>query len=292
MTKNKKTNLIPFFNSRLISTISVSLVLFLLGLILILTLLANNLSNFVKENFTFSVILNDNMGKDEISKLEKKLTAAPFSKSTEFISKEQALEDLREEMGENPETFLGFNPLFASIEVTLKSVYANNDSIKLLEKKLKTENNVEEVLYRTDMLQTVNDNIKKIGIVLFILATILMMISIALINNTIQLTIYSKRFTIHTMKLVGATASFIRKPFLRRNLVVGIIAAFLAIIMLITTLWYLSKKVDGLFDLLDYYSLAIVFGLVIILGILITFFATYFSVNKYIRMKGDSLYNI
>lgn len=292
MTKNNGISSATFFNSRLTSTISISLVLFLLGLIILLALLADNLSIYVKENLSFSIVLSDNMKAADILNLQKRLDTSPFVKSTEFISKEQASKELQEEIGENPEIFLGFNPLLSSIDVKLKSAYANNDSIVVIEKKLKSESNIRDVLYRKDMLQIVNDNIKKIGVMLLILAVILMTISFALINNTIKLTIYSKRFLIYTMKLVGATGAFIRKPFLWKNIVSGIVAAILSISMLSILLFYLSKEMDNLFVFLNLNILLTVFALVILLGILISAVATYFSVNKFLRMRGDSLYNI
>lgn len=292
MTENKKTRSISFFNSRLTSIISIALVLFLLGLILLIGLLGQKLSVYVKENISFSVILKENSKDADIKKMQKQLDARPYIKSTEYISKEQAAKELEEELGENPETFLGFNPLQASIEVKLNSEYANPDSLLLIEKQIKSYTNVSELLYRKDMMQLVNDNLKRVGIILLTLAAILMIISFVLISNTIRLLIYSKRFLIHTMQLVGATAGFIRRPFIRYNVASGIWAAVLAVFMLMGALYYVQREFPGFIDLLDVQALLIVFGAVLVLGMILSFVATCFAVNRYLRMDVDKLYHI
>ncbi|MCC8198109.1 MAG: permease-like cell division protein FtsX [Tannerellaceae bacterium] len=292
MAENKKTNTVSFFNSRLTSVISIALVLFLLGLIFLMGLLGNKLSVYVKENISFSILLKDDQKESEIKAMQKKLDALPFIKSTEYISKEQAARELEEELGESPETFLGFNPLQASIEVKLLSEYANPDSIPMIEEKIKSYTSVSDLLYRKDMMQMVNDNIKRMGIILLALAAILMAISFVLISNTIRLLIYSKRFLIHTMKLVGATSGFIRGPFIRYNLVSGIIASILAILLLMGALYYLQQELDGFIDMIDVPTLGIVFGSVFILGIILSISATFFAVNRYLRMGIDKLYYI
>lgn len=290
MTENKKVNTISFFNSRFTSVISIALVLFLLGLICLLGVLGNKLSNYVKENIAFSIILKDNVKDADVKKMQKQLDARPFIKSTEYISKARAAKELEQELGENPETFLGFNPLQASIEVRLKSEYANADSVQVIEKQIKEHTNVSDLLYRKDMMQLVNENMKRIGLILMVLALILMSISFVLISNTIRLLIYSKRFLIHTMKLVGATSGFIRRPFLWYNVVSGFFASLLAILMLMAALFYLQRELAGFIDLLDLGSLLLVFGVVFVLGILLSLIATYFAVNKYLRMTVDKLY--
>lgn len=292
MTRKKNKVSFTFLNARLTSTISISLVLFLLGLIVLLGLFANQLSSYVKENLSFSIILNENMKEAQILSMQKRLEAAPFVKSTLYISKEQAAKELEAELGENPETFLGYNPLLPSIEIQLKAEYANNDSIPLIEKKIKQDSNIQDVMYRKDLLQLVNNNIKKAGLILLILASVLMAISFALISNTIRLTIYSKRFLIHTMRLVGATNSFIRKPFIRNNIVAGIVAAIIAICMLTGVLYYLTFEITNLLELMSINMLLVVFAIVILLGILISAAATFFAVNRYLRMKGDNMYYI
>ena len=292
MTENKKFTTVSFFNSRLTSVISIALVLFLLGLIFLMGLMGDTLSRFVKENITFSVVLKDNIREAEVKRMQKRLEAEPFIKSAEYISKEQAFKELEEELGERPETFLGFNPLQASLEVKLNSEYANPDSLQLIEKKIKTYTNVSELLYRKDMMEIVNDNMKRIGIILLTLAVVLMIISFVLISNTIRLLIYSKRFLIHTMKLVGATPGFIRRPFMIYNMVSGLFAAILAILMLMGALYYLQQELSGFIDLLNTDALLLVFAAVLILGIMLSLIATFFAVNKYLRMGVDKLYYI
>lgn len=292
MAENKKVSSVSFFNSRLTSVISISLVLFLLGLILLIGMLGNKLSVYVKENLSFSIVLKDNQKETEIKKMQKSLDALPFIKSTEYISKEQAAKELEEELGENPETFLGFNPLQASIEVKLHSEYANPDSLQVIEKKIRNYTSVSELLYRKDMMEMVHNNMKRLGLILLTLAVVLMIISFVLISNTIRLLIYSKRFLIHTMKLVGATSGFIRRPFVKYNMVSGIFASILAILMLTGALYYLQNELKGFIQILDMQTLLLVYVAVFALGIVLSVIATIFAVNKYLRMGVDKLYYI
>ncbi len=279
-------------HSRLTSIMSIALVLFLLGLILLIGVLGKELSAYVKENISFSIVLKDALSTTEIKKMQKQLDALPYIKSTTYISKEQAAKELEEELGENPETFLGFNPLQASIEVKLHSEYANPDSLQHIEKAIKNYTTVSDLLYRKDMMQMLNENVKQVSLILLTLAVILMAISFVLISNTIRLLIYSKRFLIHTMKLVGATAGFIRRPFIWYNLVSGFFASILAILMLTGALYYLQNELDGFIRLLDFQTLFFVFAGVLVMGILLSTVATVFAVNKYLRMNVDKLYNI
>ena len=292
MADYRKVGTASFFHSRLTSIISIALVLFLMGLIMLMGLLGNKLSVYVKENLSFSIVLKDNIKETEIKKMQTKLDALPYIKSTAYISKEQAAKELEEELGENPETFLGFNPLQASIEVKLHADYANPDSLPLIEKTIKSYTSVDELLYRKDMMELVHNNLQRLGVILLTLAAVLTLISFVLIGNTIRLLIYSKRFLIHTMQLVGATAGFIRAPFIRYNLVSGLIASLLAIMLLTGALYYLQHELDGFIQLLDMRSLLIVDGAMLVLGLLLSTIATVFAVNKYLRMKVDQLYYI
>lgn len=292
MAENKKVGTVSFFHSRLISVISIALVLFLLGLIFLIGLLGNQLSVYVKENISFSIVLKDNQKDADIKRMQKKLDALPFIKSTEYISKEQAAKELEEELGENPETFLGFNPLQASIEVRLHSEYANPDSLGRIEHQLKNYASVSDLLYRKDMMEMVHNNMRKLSIILLALAAVLMAISFVLVGNTIRLLIYSKRFLIHTMKLVGATPRFIRRPFIWYNVVSGLFASVLAILMLTGTLYYLQNELAGFVQILDIRTLLMVFAAVAVLGVSLSIVATIFAVNKYVRMEGDKLYYI
>jgi len=292
MAENKKVKSVSFFNSRFTSVISIALVLYLLGLIFLMALLGNKLSVYVKENISFSVVLKEDQKEADIKRIQKSLDDLPFIKSTEYISKEQAARELEEELGENPETFLGFNPLQASIEVKLYSDYANPDSLKVIERRIRSYTSVSELLYRKDMMEIVNENMKRIGFILLTLALMLMIISFVLISNTIRLLIYSKRFLIHTMQLVGATAGFIRRPFISYNIVSGILAAIVAILLLVGSLYYLQRELAGFVQMLDTGLLMLVFVLVFVLGIVLSIVATYFAVNKYLRMEGDKMYYI
>ena len=205
-----KNNSVSYFDMQFItSSISTTLVLLLLGLVVFFVLAAHNLSVYVKENISFSVLVSDDMKESDILKLQKRLDKEAFVKQTEYISKKQALREQTEAMGTDPQEFLGYNPFTASIEIKLHSDYANSDSIAKIRELIKTNTNIQEVLYQKDLIDAVNDNIRNISLMLLGLAVILTFISFALINNTIRLAIYSKRFLIHTMKLVGASWAFI-----------------------------------------------------------------------------------
>ncbi len=290
MADNIKVRTVTFFHSRLTSIISISLVLFLLGLILLMGMLGNKLSVYVKENMTFSILLKDNQKEDDVKRMQQKLETLPFIKSAEYISKEQAAKELEEELGEDPQTFLGFNPLQASIEVRLRSEYANPDSLQHIEQQIKSYTSVSELLYRKDMIEMVHSNIARVGLILLALAAILTVISFVLIGNTIRLLIYSKRFLIHTMKLVGATPGFIRAPFVRYNLISGMMASLLAIALLMGMLFYLQNELQGFIQLLDVQTLLVVCVSVILMGAILSVVATVLAVNKYLRTEGDQLY--
>ena len=281
-----------FFNARMTSTLSVSLVLFILGIMVLMGLLASNLSTHVKENIGFSIILKESAKDSQIQQLQKILNKAPYVKASQFISKEDALKEVMIELGENPEDVLGANPLQSSIEVRLKAEYARNDSISWIEKGLRSNQAVSDITYQKDLIQLVNDNIKKIGLILSVLALVLMVISFALISNTIRLSAYSKRFIIHTMKLVGATPGFIRKPFIVSNIANGVIAAFIAILLLSGCIYYLTNEIDNFYTLVNVELLATVYIIVLLLGIVLTAVSAYFSVNRYIHMDRDDLYYV
>ena len=180
----------------------------------------------------------------------------------------------------------------ASIEVKLHAAYANPDSLQLIEKEIKRYTTVDELLYRKDMMEMVHNNMQRLGVILLALAAVLTLISFVLIGNTIRLLIYSKRFLIHTMKLVGATPDFIRRPFIRYNIVSGLMAAILAILLLTGTLYYLQNELDGFVQLLDIQTLLMVDGAVLVLGLFLSTIATIIAVNKYLRMEVDQLYYI
>lgn len=288
-----KHNSVSYFDMQFVtSSISTTLVLLLLGLVVFFVLGAHNLSVYVKENINFSILISDDMKESDILKLQKKLDKEPFVKATEYISKKQALREQTEAMGTDPQEFLGYNPFTASIEVKLHSDYANSDSIVKIEKKIKKNTNIQEVLYQKDLIDAVNDNIRNISLMLLGLAVILTFISFALINNTIRLTIYSKRFLIHTMKLVGASWSFIRRPFLRRNFWIGVLSAVIADAVLWGAAYWLVSYEPELIRVITPDVMLLVSVSVLIFGMLITWLCALLSINKYLKMKAGTLYYI
>lgn len=293
MSESKSGRHITFFNARLTSTISISLVLFILGIVVLMGILATRLSMYVKENMGFSIVLKENVKESQVKKLQKKLDIAPYVRATQYISKEDALKELEVELGENPKDLLGFNPLQASIEVKLRSDYAHPDSLVWIEKGLRKGTvAIDDIVYQKDLIQLVNDNIRRISFMLLGLAVVLLLISFALISNTIRLGAYSKRFIIHTMKLVGATPAFIRKPFIISNIINGIIGAFIAMALLSGCVYYLLTEFDNLYTLIDISSLFWVFVIVLLLGVVLTAISAWFAVNRYIRMDRDNLYYV
>jgi cell division transport system permease protein len=291
MNKQKKISAAKVFNSRFTSTISITLVLFLIGIMLVLGFLAKDLSNYVKENISVSVVVDDEMNLPDIKMFQKRLEASPWVRSVEYIDKESALKQLVKDMGENPEDLLGYNPLLASFDVYLKADYANTDSIAVVEHALKQNKDVQEVIYRKDLIQLINDNIKRISLILLVLSILLTLISYSLIRNTVRLLIYSKRFLIRTMQLVGASGSFIRRPFLLENLWSGIVAAVLAMGLLYGSLTYLEQKLTGI-HLIDIQTLVLVFVSMLVFGVLIITLATWLAVNRYLKMNTNDLYNV
>lgn len=270
--------------------ISTTMVLFLLGLVVFFVLTANNLSVYIRENIAFSAILDDGMKETSIIKLQENLNKKNYVKQTTYISKEQALKEQTEAMGTDPTEFIGHNPFNASIEIKLNAGYTNPDSIKWIEKELMANKNILEINYPQNLLDSVNKNLQKISLFLLGLAVLLSLISFSLINNTIRLTIYSKRFLIHTMKLVGASWGFIRKPFITRNLWIGILSGAVANAVL-TALAYTAVKYEPeLLVIISPESIMIVAASVMIFGIIITTLCAYISINKYLRMKISELY--
>ena len=283
----------PIFDMQFVtSCISTTLVMLLLGLVVFFVLAAHNLSVYVKENIIFSIVISDDMKERDILRMQKSLNKEPFVKSTEYISKKQALKEQTEAMGTDPQEFLGYNPFSASIEIKLKSEYANADSIAKIEKQIRKNTDIQDVLYQKELVDAVNDNIRKISLLLLGLAVILALISFALINNTIRLAVYSKRFLIHTMKLVGASWSFIRRPFLRRNFWTGVLAAALADGILWGAATWLVEREPELLKVITPQVMLLVSVAVLAFGVLITWLCALLSVNKYLRMKAGTLYYI
>ena len=291
MIMAKKTY--SFFNMQFItSSISTMLVLLLLGMVVFFVLSANNLSTYVRENISFTVLVSDDMKEPEVLKFQKKLNEKVYVKESVYISKEKALQEQTEAMGTDPAEFLGYNPFTASIEIKLNAAYANSDSIAWIEKEITSNKKVMEVSYPQDLLDSVNRNIRKVSMFLLGLAALLTLISFALINNTIRLAIYSKRFLIHTMKLVGASWGFIRRPFLLRNIWIGAISGVMADAVLMGMAYMLVKYEPQLIEIMTPASLLVVMVSVFIFGLAITSLCAYISINKYLRMKASALYYI
>lgn len=280
-----------FFNMQFITaSISTMLVLLLLGLVVFFVLTANNLSVYVRENIAVSIQLSDDMPERDILQYQKRLNEAPYVKETTYISKVQALREQTEAMGTDPAEFIGHNPFNASIEIKLNSAYANSDSIQWIQDELLSNKNILEVNYPQELMDSVNRNLRKISLVLLGLAGLLTLISFALINNTIRLTIYSKRFLIHTMKLVGASWSFIRRPFLWQNIWIGIFAAILADALLTGMSYFLIRYEPDLLTVITPTVVLIMDGAVFIFGVIITTLCAWISINKFLRMKAGELY--
>ena len=272
--------------------ISTAMVLVLLGLVIFSVLMGRNLSSYVKENLVVQVMLEQDVTNPEGLQMCKRLKARPYVKGLTYISKEQALQEATHDLGTNPSEFAGVNPFQPSIEITTQADYANNDSLKWIAKELKSYSRVTEVSYQHDLIEQVNNSLTKISIGLLIVAALLTFISFSLINNTVRLGIYARRFSIHTMKLVGASWGFIRKPFIKRAVSVGVVAALLADGFLGGCLYAWSLHKPELVHVRGWQELAITGGSVFLFGIIITALCANISVNKFLKMKAGDLYKI
>ena len=266
------------------------MVLFVIGLVGLLILNAHKISRHVKENIGFTVFLNNDVKEVDMIKLQKSLDASSFVRSTEFISKEQAAMELKDELGEDFVNFLGYNPLLSSIDVKLKAEYANADSIAKIEKRLVKYSQVKEISYQKSLIETVNQNIKKISIVLLVFCGLLFIISLSLINNTIRLSVYARRFLIKTMELVGATRSFVRAPFVTRSLAHALISIIIAFVLLGGVIYMIDKHIPELSMLYEIDTIAILYACIMVIGFAIVWCSTTLAVNRYLRMKGNDLY--
>lgn len=272
------------------TVISISLVLLMVGLLGLILVHGKNLSNYVKENIVLNLVINEGTKEVDILALQKQIEANGYVKSTQYVSKETAAVNLTKDLGEDFIKFLGYNPLLSSIDVYLKAEYANNQSIEILSKQLQKNPMINEVRYQKSLVDMINQNIRTISLVIFGFGAVLLIIAIALINNTIRLAIYSQRFLIKSMQLVGATRSFIRKPFLVYGFLHGLIAGLIAIILLLLTLYFAQQQIPELVILENYYEFAVVFIAVIGVGIFISCVSTYFAVTKYLKLKIYDLY--
>jgi len=278
------------FKSYMTSTISISMVLFLIGMLGVVLLNAERLAKYVRENIGFTLVLKDEVPENEIADLISSLKTANFVKEAEYIDKATAAERLKNDLGEDFTGFLGYNPLLSSIDVKLRADYATPDQLVVIEKKLMEFPQIKEVSYQHDMVKIINENVQKIGFILIFFSVLLLVIFFALISNTIRISIYSQRFIINTMLLVGATDRFIRAPFIRRSIKYGLIGAFAANILLFVLMMSYASELTGIINLDDFTIFGFVFVSVMFLGVLISWSSTHMAVNKFIRLKFDELY--
>ena len=291
--KTGKNN--SLYNSLLSSSasvvISLSLVLFIVGLLGLVLINAQRLSNYVKENVGFTIMLKADIAEIEIIKFQKELDAYAFVKSTIFVSKERATQDLQKDLGEDFVKFLGYSPLLASLDVKLNATYANTDSLNIIKNALNKNSNVHEVFYQKDLVDKLNKNINLLSVFLLTFCGLLFIIAFALINNTIRLSVYAKRFLIRTMRLVGATNNFIQKPFLIKGLYQGVYSSIFAIFMLIGSIQLVQSEAANILNITDLKIIGLVFIIIFFSGLFISWVSTYFAVRKFIKQNEGELYN-
>ncbi len=275
------------------SLVSIMLVLFLLGAFAIFMMHARKLSNHIKENLGFEIVMNSDVKEANILRLQKELDAMPAVRSTEYITKEEAISRLSEDLGEDFLQWLGneANPLLPSIDVRFHAAYANTDSIAVIENLLLDNTDIKEVFYQKSLIDLINNNIRKIAIMLMVVSLALLFIAIALIRNTIRLSIYSKRFLVRSMQLVGATESFIRRPFLRQGVLQGFFGGLLADLFLVGILYAISKRVPDLVLVQDMTVIVAILIGIIVLGMLLAWFSTRSALDKFLKADLDKLYN-
>ena len=278
--------------SYLMSMVSIALVLFLLGVFALLMMHARKLSDHFKENIGFEVVMNSNVKEDKILQLQKELDAMPAVKSTEYITKEEAIQRLSEDLGEDFLQWLGNeeNPLLPSIDVRFNAEWANNDSIAVIQAQLLKNSDIKEIYYQKPLVGLIDQNVRRIGVVLMIASFVLLIIAITLIRNTIRLIIYSKRFLVRSMQLVGATPAYIRRPFIRSGILQGFFGALLADILLALLLYGMTQRLPELTFVQDYTILIGIFVGIIALGILLGGLSTRIALRKYLHADVDRLY--
>ena len=292
MKSSKNTSL----NRRILSSsasvvISLSLVLFVVGLLGLVLINAQRVSNYVKENIGFTIMLKEEVNEMEIMKFQKILDAASFAKNSTFISKEQATIDLQRDLGEDFVSFLGYSPLLASIDVKLNAAYANTDSLGVIKTELTKNTAVHDIFYQENLIDKLNSNVNRLSFFLLSFCLLLFVIAFALINNTIRLSVYSKRFLIRTMRLVGATNRFIQKPFLVKGIYQGIYSSIFAIFMLIGAIQMIQSETASMLNITDLKIISLIFILIFISGFLLSWLSTFFAVRKFIKQNESELYN-
>lgn len=285
--KQQKRRLISSYFS---VVLSIALVLFLLGLLGIVLLNAKKVSDHFKEQVVLTIYLKENAKEVELKQLEKSLAMSDYVKSTEYVSKEQAAEFMKAETGEDFMDFVGYNPLQNSIDVHLKADYVTSEHLEMISSEALSKKFVEEVSYDNDLVNLMNDNVKKISFWVLIISILFTVIAVLLINSSLRLSVYSKRFTIKTMQMVGATKQFIRRPFIWKSIRLGIIGATIALIGMAIVFYYLNQTFPELELMNNIVLIGLLFVFVFALGILITWLSTHFATQRFLNLRTDELY--
>ena len=291
MYSESKSTKRRFAGSYIVSLLSITLVLLVLGIYAFVMVYTDRLLNYVKENIGFEIVIKNNTKESSIISLKDELSKKDYIKSVEYISKEDATNRMKEDLGEDFLQWLGDveNPLLPSLDIRFVADYANSDSMAMVEKWVGTKTIVKEVIYQKTLTNTINDNINKIKIILFAVSLILLLIAITLISHTIRLSIYSKRFSVRTMQLVGATESFVMKPFVKTFMIQGTIAAIMALTFITIALYGIKDHLPEM-NMSQGNCIMIVYISVIVLSLIITFFSTVFSMRKYLNADIDKFY--
>ncbi len=277
-------------NAYLSSVISISLVLLLVGVSSLLLVNAKSVTDYFKENLQVSVLMKQEVPDSEALDFKKELETMPFVRKTDFISRAQGEEEMSELLGKDFLNVFETSPVPVSINVTLDADYVSEDSLKVVETLISKNNAVDEVVYQRSLVDALNSNLSKISGVLGIFIVLMLFISFVLINNTMRLTVFAKRFSVHTMKLVGATRSFIRAPFLVRAAFLGLFSAIVALLLLVGVLFVVRSEFSQLFEIFTLDGLLAVMGIVVLSGLTICVLSTYFVVNKLVSLSKDELY--
>lgn len=293
MGRREKRHKPGFWHSRLTGIVSVSMVLFLLGLVVMIGLMGRELKAYVQESMTVAAIMSPNATDNDVKSLEAFLKAQASVKDMIYISKDEALKEVSKELGEDPQEFLGWNPMSPAFELHLKSeVSSDRDAVNAFITQLEKHTLVQRVNYKRDLLDEINNNIRIITLVMIVVAGLLLLVSFTLISNTIRLLIYARRFSIYTMRLVGATPGFIRRPFVMQNMWNGLVAAFIALALLVWGAYYVVSLYPVMGEMMTWQNGAILAGVVVFFGMIISVWSAVVTVNKYMRMDMNKLYRI
>lgn len=285
----KRRKGISTFSAQITSTISVALVLLLLGIVASLGIAARTVSDSIKENMGFDITLKEDAGDNTVNSYKRMLASAPYVSEFRYFSPDDARRMWQEETGEDLTELLGVNPFAPEFEVKVKAAYASSDSIRAIAESIGASADVDEVTVHAELVDAVNHNLRSLSMILVVVAVALMLISFVLINNTVRLTVYSRRFIIHTMKLVGATGGFIRRPFIVSNVLHGIVAAIIAMVLLAGMLYY-AFRFDAVALTIGWDKMVWVFAGMLAAGMIICMAASLFATNRYLRTDYDDMF--